>query len=109
LVALLVAVVGVALFYVGLKVRTESLGREIKALETRREALRRQTTKEQAEWARLQTPTRIELALQEHGLEMVWPARTQIVRLYPTIPAAATLPLPRPVRPLTAGKVAMND
>jgi len=109
LAALLGAVVGVGLFTVGLKARTEALGREIKVLETRRDGLRRQTAKEQAEWSRLQMPTRIELALQEHGLEMVWPARAQIVRLYPSAPAAATLPLPRPVRPLAAGKVAMND
>jgi hypothetical protein len=81
LVLVVVIVVGVSLVYLCMQSRTEALGREIKALEAKRDQLRAKAVKEQCEWARLQSPANIERALKEHGLVMTWPARDQIVRI----------------------------
>lgn len=77
----LAAVVAFALAYVYLQVRAEALGRDIKALEVRRDQLRERILKQQNAWARMQSPASLEQALREQGLVMTWPGRDQIVRV----------------------------
>lgn len=81
IVALVAVLAGLSLVYVCLQSRTETLGREIKKLEASRDRLRDQLVREQCEWARMQSPAKLEEALKTHGLVMTWPARDQIVRL----------------------------
>ena len=78
---MLALVAGIFVVYVCIQSRTEALGREIKALEAKRDQLRTKVVKEQCEWARMQAPGSMEKALKEHGLVMTWPGRDQIVRL----------------------------
>ena len=73
--------VAFALAYEHLHERTESVGRELKALEIKRDQLRDQILKQQYAWARLQSPVNLEQALREQGLVMTWPDRDQIVRI----------------------------
>ena len=81
LVALLLVLVAFALVYVCLQSRTETLGREILALEAASKRLNDQLVRERYEWAKMQSPSSIEMALKAHGLVMTWPGRDQIVRV----------------------------
>jgi hypothetical protein len=81
LAAVLVIVAALSLLYVCLNAKTEALGRELKALEGRRDALRAKLIREQWVWAQMQAPSSIERALRDHGLVMMWPAVEQIVRV----------------------------
>jgi len=81
MVMLVIALAGFSLVYVCLQSRTEKLGREIKELESARDGLRAQFVQEQCEWAKLQSPSRLDQALKAHGLVMTWPGRDQIVRV----------------------------
>ena len=69
------------LSYVTLQARAETLGKEIRTLELRRDQLRDRIVKEQCAWARMQSPASIEQALRDQGLVMTWPNRDQIVRI----------------------------
>ncbi len=73
--------VAFALAYEHLHERTESVGRELKALEIKRDQLIDQIHRQQYAWARLQSPLSLEQALREQGLVMTWPERDQIVRI----------------------------
>lgn len=80
-VMLILVLAGFALVYVCMQSRMETLGRDIKRLEVARDALRDQLMREQAEWARMQSPSSLDQALRQHGLAMNWPGREQIVRV----------------------------
>lgn len=71
-----------ALAYVWLGCRCESLGREIKALERNRSVLVERYRKEECGWSRMKSPPNIEKALAQHNILMSWPRRDQVVRLY---------------------------
>ena len=111
LVAVLVAIAGLSLVYVCLQSRMESLGREIKTLEARRDQLRDKVVREQCNWARLQSPSSIEQALKSHGLVMTWPGRDQIVRArYEGLSDTVSGTLPPPVSRLgRTDRIVMND
>ena len=79
--AVLVVMAGLCLCYVFLSGKTEVLGREIKTLEGKQEALRKSLTREQARWSQRLSPVSMDLALRTHGLVMTWPTPDQIVRL----------------------------
>ncbi len=111
LVALLVVLVGFALVYVCLQSRTETLGREIRGLEASQSRLRDQLVREQCEWAKMQSPSSLELALKSHGLVMTWPGRDQIVRVrydgsLDTLHGYETRPSARVAR---NNRIVMND
>ena len=91
--------------------RSDAVGREIKALEGRRNVLRERLKKEESEWSLVRSPVSVENALREQGLVMSWPRRDQIVRLSrPSAFAAAPVnELAKPPRPESAQKVVMND
>jgi hypothetical protein len=108
---LLVGVAAFALAYVCLQSRADTLGRDIKALEVKRDQLRERVVKEQSIWARMQSPANLEQALREHALVMTWPNRDQIVRVRVdgTIDGYAG-PESRPsTRTARADRIVMND
>ena len=109
LAVVLAALAGICLSYVGLNAKGEALGLEIKALEVRRDTLRRTLTREQGEWSQLQLPNRIDTALQAHGIVMTWPTRDQIVRLRSDGGRSVAVGGMRPARPAATARVAMND
>lgn len=73
-----------ALGYVWLGCRCESLGRELKALEIEKAVLSREYLNEQYNWARMKAPGNIEKALAKHNIIMTWPRGDQVIWLYDT-------------------------
>lgn len=83
LAGVVVLVTAVALAYVWLDCRCETLGREIKALERDKELLKRKCLTEEYKWARMKSPREIDKALQKFHIEMAWPKSDQILRMSP--------------------------
>jgi hypothetical protein len=71
----------VALSYVWLGCRCESLGREIRTLEIERDQLKKELLNEESRWSKMKSPGSIEEALDKHKIVMTWPRRDQVVRL----------------------------
>jgi len=78
---LLVVGVTLALGYVWLCLRCQTLGDELKKLEERREILAREHQQELFKWTRAKAPHQLELALAKHKLAMTWPSSRQVVQL----------------------------
>jgi len=76
-----VVVSSLALAYVWLGCRCESLGRELKVLEQRQSELKKHYDTEAFKWARKKSPRNIERTLERRRITMVWPHRTRVVRL----------------------------
>lgn len=100
-----------ALAYVHLHDRAGAIGRELKALEIKRDQLREQILKQQCAWARLQSPINLEQALREQGLVMTWPNRDQIVRVRAdgTVDSSSGPESRTPTRYARVDRVVMND
>jgi hypothetical protein len=75
-------IIGLGLGYLGIRARCEQLGAEIKKLEGQCEINQRRVENEESKWASLMTPRSIEDALTRHGLNLSWPKRGQVVRIY---------------------------
>ena len=78
--ALAVVAVG-AIFYLTLQSGNDALGREIKDLERRLPALSKDIAGEQRNWTAAKSPRNMDLLMARHGIEMGWPAASQIIRL----------------------------
>lgn len=78
---LAVLVASLALGYLWMVCRCQTLGRELAQLEARREALIKDEQQELFKWTRLKSPQSLERALAAAGIAMTWPANRQIVRL----------------------------
>ncbi len=78
---LMILVSVLALGYVWLGCRCDSLGREIKNLEKEKDLLTRKYLTEEYQWTRLKSPRQIERALQIHHITMTWPRNDQIIRV----------------------------
>ncbi len=78
---LMIMISVLALGYVWLGCRCESLGREIKDLEKEKDILTKKYLNEEYQWARLKSPRQIEKALQAHHIIMTWPRSDQIIRV----------------------------
>ena len=74
-----VAVFGIS--YVWLGARCDSLGQDIKRLETVHREARFRTINEQDRWSNLLAPANFERALKRHHLAMTLPDERQIVRV----------------------------
>ncbi|MCE9615036.1 MAG: hypothetical protein K8T26_12225 [Lentisphaerae bacterium] len=72
-----------ALAYVWMVCRCQTLGNELKELEGHRDALLKEYQQELFKWTRLKAPQNLERALRDHGIGMTWPSSRQIVRLRP--------------------------
>jgi hypothetical protein len=70
-----------ALAYVWMVCRCQTLGDELKQLETRRDVLLKEYQQELFKWTRLKAPQNLERALMQHNLSMSWPSSRQVVRL----------------------------
>ncbi|MBN2301518.1 MAG: hypothetical protein JXN60_03275 [Lentisphaerae bacterium] len=71
-----------ALVYVWLGCRCESVGKDIKKLEAEQISLKKKCHNEELRWAQMKSPRNIEKSLARNGLVMTWPRRDQVVRLY---------------------------
>ena len=70
-----------ALGYIWLGCCEEAIGRDIKRMETERDALARRVQNEESKWAGMKSPAGMELALARWGIEMDWPRHVRIVYL----------------------------
>lgn len=70
-----------SLGYLWLGNRCETIGKELKGLEARKEDLHRKCLYEESRWANMTAPQEIEKALRRHNLSVTWPSSDQIVRL----------------------------
>lgn len=70
-----------ALSYLWLCGRCESLGVQIKALEAKKTDLHNRVINEEYKWSNLKSPRNIELFLQQHNLVMTWPDESRIIRV----------------------------
>jgi len=78
---ILVFIAVFGLSYVWLCARCDTLGREIKRLETVRRSARVRMINEQDRWSNLRAPANFERALKRHHLVMMLPDERQIVRV----------------------------
>ncbi|QHI67965.1 FtsB/FtsL family cell division protein [Tichowtungia aerotolerans] len=77
----LVCVMAFGLSYVWLCARCDTLGTEIKRLETERRTVRQQAISEQDRWSNMLAPANFERALKHHRLAMKLPDERQVVRV----------------------------
>jgi hypothetical protein len=77
----LVCVAASGLSYVWLCAQCNTLGDEIKRLESVRRTVRQQVISEQDRWSNMLAPANFERALKHHGLAMTLPGERQIVRV----------------------------
>ena len=78
---ILVFVAVFGLSYVWLCARCDTLGQEIKRLETVQRETRRRMVNEQDRWSNLLAPANLDRALKRHNLAMRLPDEQQIVRV----------------------------
>lgn len=76
----LIIVATLALAYVWMGCRCETLGRELKALESERATLEKQYQSEQNRWAQMKSPRNLERVLAKHEVKLVWPGPEQVVK-----------------------------
>ncbi|MBN1557595.1 MAG: hypothetical protein JW951_05555 [Lentisphaerae bacterium] len=81
-----------ALGHIWLGCRQAALGRDLKVLEHEHLQLVEKLCNEAYKWAQMKSPRGMERALKRCGLDMTWPAQTQIVRLSPRDLAPADTP-----------------
>jgi len=77
----LVCVAASGLSYVWLCAQCNTLGDEIKRLESVRQKASQQMVTEQSRWENMQAPANFARALKQHGLAMTLPGERQIVRV----------------------------
>lgn len=77
----LVCVTASGLSYIWLCARCDTLGDEIKRLESVRRDVRQQAIIEQDRWSNLLAPSNFERALKRHQLAMTLPDERQVVRV----------------------------
>jgi hypothetical protein len=78
--AVIIAVFSIAYLWLGS--RCEMLGRQIKKEEAKREILLKRYLNEEYRWSRLKSPRNLERMLSHNNMNMRWPRRDQVVRLY---------------------------
>jgi hypothetical protein len=81
IVGLVIVISSLALCYVWLDCRCDSLCRDIKQLETRKTALTKQYLNEEYLWQQLKSPENVDQALRHWRIPMGWPRPNQIVRM----------------------------
>ncbi|MBC8206874.1 MAG: hypothetical protein ISR85_02620 [Kiritimatiellales bacterium] len=77
----LVCVAASGLSYVWLCARCDTLGDEIRRLESVRRTVRQQSIAEQDRWSNMLAPANFERALRHHRLAMTLPDERQVVRV----------------------------
>jgi len=77
----LTVIATLALAYVWMGCRCETLGREINGLEREKTVLYKKYQTEENRWTQMKSPRNLERVLARNNMEMVWPRPSQIVRL----------------------------
>ena len=77
---LVIVGVTVTLGYILLGLRCQSMASELKALEQRRDELRRQHSQQIFKWTRMKSPQQLESALLRNRIHMTWPASRRVIR-----------------------------
>jgi hypothetical protein len=70
------------LAYLGLDLRCDGIGRQVKKLETERAGLNIRLGEEQYKWTCMSDMPNIEKALAKWNIVMAWPRSEQVIRLY---------------------------
>lgn len=76
-----IVVSAAAIGYLWLDVRCETVGRELKRLESRMFEAERQYANEQYLWTQTRSPASVERALRRHNIAMTWPENSRVVHL----------------------------
>ncbi len=104
------AVFGIWMGFLSIKTQCDRLGAEIKKLESSCELNQRRLANEESKWAALMTPRTIEETLTRHGLDLGWPRRGQVVRIYDSqAPDAALADMREAIRFAELERVALNE
>lgn len=110
IIGVVLVILAVAFGYFSLHARCERLCTEIRRLEGQCEISQRRAENEETKWAALVTPRSIEEALVRHGLNLSWPRRGQVVRIYDSRSGDLTLVDSRDaVRFAQLERVALNE
>ncbi len=109
--ALLIVGTSLALVYVWLNMKGETLSRRINSLEAEKSQLQSRYDNELWKWERTIAPSNIEAALKENQIVMVWPDEKNIVRVRKGNSSVASLQsLAGEIAQLAqAGRVTVND
>lgn len=70
-----------ALAYIWLGTRCESVGKAIKVLESEQIILKQELSNQRGKWAEMKSPRNLALALAKHGIHMTLPKGKQIVEI----------------------------
>ena len=80
-VGVVVLIASIALMYLWLNSRCETLGREIKQLEKAKEEFNKKYLTEEYRWAQMKSPKNIEKQLAKFKINMFWPSQKQVIRI----------------------------
>lgn len=80
-VALCVLGAALAMVYLSLYNTCESIGRQIKRLETERAELQKRVVNEERNWAMARSIGNMERLMASYGITMTWPEQRNIIRL----------------------------
>lgn len=81
LASVLVVVAVMSMSYLWMEMRYDSMGRQIKQLESERSGLAKELSVEENKWANTVTPANFERVLRRHGLAMYRPSESQVLRV----------------------------
>ena len=77
---MLLATLGLGYVWIGC--RCDAIGKDIKLLEAKKVKLEKKCMNEQCRWARMKSPANVSRKLAGYKIQMGWPRRGQVVRLY---------------------------
>jgi len=100
-----------ALFYVWLGCRCDSLGKDIKTLELEKTELKKQLLNEESRWTKMKSPGNLEMVLAKRKIGMAWPRQDQVIRLHERV-EDSNVSVKRPGNSLTyvrRNKMAIHD
>ena len=78
---LIVLCASLVLIYWGMESKCAELGQEIRQYEQNITTLEDERIREETRWTEKKTPEKLEQAMLQHGLDMVYPSPEQIVRM----------------------------
>jgi hypothetical protein len=81
LAGILLVVSLLALTYLWLNGRCDTLGLSIKNLERKKAELGRRIVNEEFKWSNMTSPRNMQKLLEAHGLTMTWPSEKNVVRI----------------------------
>jgi hypothetical protein len=92
LAAILLTVATLSLAYLWLCGRCDAMGKDLTALEERKEEVRRRVLNEEFKWTNLKAPRSMRVLLQKHNLVMMLPGEEKVVRVKASVWDMHTMP-----------------